>query len=114
MPESIYIATSPHYEGIVKIGRTDRPVQELMDELSNHDYGLEGEVGDTEWEVANVIVVDENVAAEAMLHKHFDSIRVSDSRELFYSYHVLSSKRYVKWRRSVGVSVSHCAETLNA
>ena len=74
MPESIYIATSPHYEGIVKIGRTDRPVQERMDELSNRDYGLEGEVGDTEWEVANVIVVDENVAAEAMLHKHFDSI----------------------------------------
>lgn len=35
MPESIYIATSPQYEGIVKIGRTDRPVQERMDELSN-------------------------------------------------------------------------------
>ena len=85
MPESIYIATSPQYEGIVKIGRTDRPVQERMDELSNRNYGLEGEAGDMEWEVANVIVVDDNVAAEAMLHKHFDSIRVSDSRELFYS-----------------------------
>ena len=85
MPESIYIATSPQYEGIVKIGRTDRPVQERMDELSSRDYGLEGEVGDTEWEVANVIIVDDNVAAEAMLHQHFDSLRVSDSRELFYS-----------------------------
>ena len=70
MPESIYIATSPQYEGIVKIGRTDRPVQERMDELSKRDYGLEGEVGDTEWEVANVIIVDDNVAAEAMLHQH--------------------------------------------
>ena len=85
MPESIYIATSPQYEGIVKIGRTDRPVQERMDELSSRDYGLEGEVGDTEWEVANVIIVDDNVTAEAILHQHFDSIRVSDSRELFYS-----------------------------
>ena len=42
MPESIYIATSPQYEGIVKIGRTDRPVQERMDELSTRDYGVEG------------------------------------------------------------------------
>ena len=32
-----------------------------------------------------MIIVDDNVAAEAMLHQHFDSIRVSDSRELFYS-----------------------------
>ena len=85
MPESIYIATSPEYEGIVKIGRTDRPVQERMDELSSRDYGVEGEVGDIEWEVANVIIVNDNVAAESMLHQHFDSIRVSDSRELFYS-----------------------------
>lgn len=85
MPEAIYIATSPQYEGIVKIGRTDRPVQERIDELSREDYGLEGEINDTEWELSNVIFVDDNVASEALIHDHFESIRVSDSRELFYS-----------------------------
>ena len=33
---------------MVKIVRTDRHSQELIDEFSSRDYGVEGEVGDTE------------------------------------------------------------------
>lgn len=84
MAESVYFATSPQYPGIVKIGRTDRPVEDRMSELSASDYGLSGSEGDVDWEVAKVIVVEDNVAAEAALHEHFASSKVSPDRELFY------------------------------
>ena len=85
VPESIYFATSPQYPGMVKIGRTDRPVEERLQELSSSDYGPVGETGDSVWQAAEVIVVDDNVSAEAALHQHFADSRVSDERELFYS-----------------------------
>jgi hypothetical protein len=85
VPESIYFATSPQYPGMVKIGRTDRPVEERLQELSSSDYGPVGETGDSVWHAAEVIVVDDNVSAEAALHQHFADSRVSDERELFYS-----------------------------
>ena len=85
MAESVYIATSLQYPGLVKIGRTDRSVVERMSELSASDYGLPGNEGDVDWEVSKVIVVEDNAAAEAALHTHFADSRVSADRELFYA-----------------------------
>jgi hypothetical protein len=83
--ELIYIATSKQFPGMVKIGRTDRSVEERMRELSEDDYGTSGFFGDSEWGAIKVFEVEDNETAEAILHAHFDNIRVEDSRELFYS-----------------------------
>ena len=85
MAEYIYIAESLQYPGIVKIGRTDRDVQVRMDELSKGDYGLPESNIDSDWEAVKIIEVQDNEAAEALLHNHYDHLRVTDSRELFYS-----------------------------
>jgi len=83
--EYIYFAVSDSYPGMVKIGRTDRPIGERMSELSEDDYGLSGFDGDSTWEAVEVIEVEDNVEAESILHDHFDSARVEDGREIFYS-----------------------------
>lgn len=83
--EYIYFAVSDSHPGMVKIGRTDRPVGERMNELSEDDYGLSGFEGDSTWQAAEVIEVEDNVEAESILHDHFDSARVEDGREIFYS-----------------------------
>ena len=85
MAEYIYIAESPQYPGMVKIGKTDRTVEERMEELSVDDYGIPGENIDSEWEAVKVIEVRDNENAETLLHEHFEHLRVSDSRELFYT-----------------------------
>ena len=85
MAEYIYVAESPQYPGVVKIGRTDRSVHERMSELSADDYGMPGENIDSEWEAVKIIEVKDNEHAEAVLHEHFDHLRVTDSRELFYT-----------------------------
>ena len=82
--EYIYIAKSASHPGMVKIGRTDQTVDERMQQLSAEDYGLEGFSGNADWEAVTVIKVDNNVEAEVLLHNHFSSNRVTDSRELFY------------------------------
>ena len=83
--EHIYFAVSDSHPGMVKIGRTDRPVGERMSELSEDDYGLSGFDGDSTWEAVEVIEVEDNVEAESVLHDHFDGARVEDGREIFYS-----------------------------
>ena len=83
--ELIYIAQSKQFPGMVKIGRTDRSVQERMEELSEDDYGTSGFSGDSEWEAIRVIEVKDNESAEAILHNHFGDSRVESSRELFYT-----------------------------
>ena len=83
--EYIYFAVSDSHPGMVKIGRTDRPIGERMSELSEDDYGLSGFDGDSTWEAVEVIEVEDNVEAESILHDHFDSARVEDGREIFYS-----------------------------
>ena len=83
--ELIYIATSTQFPGKVKIGRTDRDIETRMEELSNDDYGVEGFSGDSEWEVPYFFQVEDNEAAERLIHEQFDDLRVSDNRELFYS-----------------------------
>ena len=85
MAELIYIAESPQYPGIVKIGRTDREVHIRMEELSNNNYGMPGADIDSQWEAIKVIKVEDNVHSEAILHDYFESQRVIDSRELFYT-----------------------------
>ena len=85
MAEYVYIAESPQYPGIVKIGRTDRAIAERMDELSLDNYGLPSENIVSEWEAVKIIEVQDNEHAEAVLHAHFDHLRVTDSRELFYT-----------------------------
>ena len=83
MSEFIYIAESPQYPGVVKIGRTSRDVQTRMNELSDGDYGLPGYDLDSEWEAVKIIEVEDSIQAEAMLHDHYSSIRLTDRRELF-------------------------------
>ena len=83
MAEFVYIATSPQYPGMVKIGRTDRSVDERMRELSAEDYGVVGDDTNVAWEASNVLVVEDNVAAESALHQHFAEKRLSEERELF-------------------------------
>lgn len=83
--EYIYFAVSDSHPGMVKIGRTDRPVDDRMSELSSDDYGLSGFDGDSSWEAVNVIMVEDNVKAEGMLHEYFDSARVEQGREIFYT-----------------------------
>ena len=82
--EYVYIATSKSFPGMVKIGRTSRSVDQRMTELSEDDYGTSGFMGDSEWEATQVIEVENSTEAEAILHEHFDHLRVEDSRELFY------------------------------
>ena len=81
--ESIYIAKSESFPGLVKIGRTDRPVHERMGELSRDNYGPTYFEGDSEWEAVRIIKVDDNETAEALLHDHFSDIRHEFRRELF-------------------------------
>ena len=81
--ELIYIAQSKSFPGYVKIGRTDRPVNVRMGELSESDYGPTNFQGDSEWEAVRIIKVENNNTAEKMLHEHFSDIRVEDRRELF-------------------------------
>ena len=83
--EYIYFAVSDSHPGMVKIGRTDRPVGERMSELSQDDYGLSDFEGDSVWQAVDVIKVEDNVQAESMLHDHFGSARVENGREIFYS-----------------------------
>lgn len=83
--EYIYFAVSNSHPGMVKIGRTDRPVSERMSELSSEDYGLSDFEGDSKWNAVEVIKVEDNVEAERLLHDHFDSVRVENGREIFYS-----------------------------
>ena len=81
--EQIYFAVSPQFQGLVKIGRTDRDISERMGGLSG--YGLEGFAGVSSWSPSkkHVLVVDDNTVSEALLHRHFADLRVSDDRELF-------------------------------
>jgi len=81
--EQIYFAVSPQFQGLVKIGRTDRDISERMGELAG--YGLEGFAGVSSWSPSkkHVLVVDDNTVSEALLHRHFADLRVSDDRELF-------------------------------
>ncbi len=81
----IYFAVSDSHPGMVKIGRTGRPVAERMSELSGDDYGLSNFEGDSIWEAIEVIKVEDNVEAEHVLHDHFEGVRVEDGREIFYS-----------------------------
>ena len=50
-----------------------------------NDYGIPGQSMDSEWEAVKVLEVKDNEHAEAGLHEHFDHLRVTDSRELFYT-----------------------------
>jgi hypothetical protein len=82
--EFVYISTSKSFPGMVKIGRTSRNVDKRMAELSEDDYGTSGFSGDSEWEAVQVIEVEDSVEAEALLHEHFNHLRVENGRELFY------------------------------
>ena len=85
MAEYIYIAESPQYPGMVKIGRTDRTVDVRMEELSDGNYGLPGNEVDADWEFVKIIEVEDNEHAEAVLHEYYADSRVTESRELFYT-----------------------------
>ena len=52
--------------------------------LPANDYGTSGFSGDSEWEAVQVIEVEDSVEAEALLHEHFNHLRVENGRELFY------------------------------
>lgn len=81
--EHIYFATSQQFQGLVKIGRTDRDPSERMGELAG--YGLEGFEGESTWSAAkkHVLIVEDNSSAEATLHQFYSNLRVQENRELF-------------------------------
>ena len=83
--EYIYFAVSDSHPGMVKIGRTDREISERMSEISYEDYGLSSFEGDSSWQAVEVFTVADNVKAERILHEHFNSVRVENGREIFYS-----------------------------
>lgn len=70
---------------MVKIGRTDVSVEHRLGELSKENYGPSSFEGNSEWEAVRIIVVDDSVEAEKILHDHFSSSRVEGNRELFYT-----------------------------
>ena len=82
----VYIVKSknPKYEGIVKIGETDREVSERVGELNKDAYGLPGHEGADDWEVVRVIEVENNEQAEAFLHTYYADQSIRKARA-FYS-----------------------------
>ena len=77
MSEFIYVLENTLMPGLVKIGRTERPVSERAGELSSHT-GVP-----TSFVVVKEYAVENSVEAEKIIHERLSDFRVSDNREFF-------------------------------
>jgi hypothetical protein len=75
--EAVYILTNPSLPNLVKIGRTERSVEERASELS-------GTTGvPTPFEIFRAFHVSNSVELERIVHERLKSYRISSSREFF-------------------------------
>ena len=76
MSEIVYILQNPFMPDIVKIGRTDRALEDRMRELYNTSVPVP-------FECYFAVELDDSRDIENLLHQAFDDLRVNNSREFF-------------------------------
>mgnify|MGYP001166814577 FL=1 len=76
MSEIVYILQNPFMPDIVKIGRTDRALEDRMRELYNTSVPVP-------FECYFAVELDDSKDIENLLHQAFDDLRVNNSREFF-------------------------------
>jgi len=74
--EVVYILSNQSMPGLLKIGRTNRSVDERLRELNNTSLP-------TEFVVEHTIETSDSKFLEKMIHKNFEKYRVNDNREFF-------------------------------
>ena len=78
--EYVYILSNISMPGLIKIGRTNRSVEERLKELNNTSLP-------TEFIVENTIETSDSKYLEKMVHKNFDKHRINENREFFRINH---------------------------
>jgi len=78
--EYVYILSNISMPGLIKIGRTNRSVEERLKELNNTSLP-------TQFIVEHTIETSESKYLEKMVHKNFDKHRVNENREFFRIHH---------------------------
>lgn len=74
--EIVYIFSNPSMPELIKIGRTNRSVEERLKELNNTSLP-------TQFSVEYIIETSDSKYLEKLIHKNFDEHRVNDNREFF-------------------------------
>lgn len=74
--EIVYILSNSSMPGLLKIGRTNRSVDERLRELNNTSLP-------TEFFVEHTIKTRDSKFLEKMIHKNFEGHRVNENREFF-------------------------------
>jgi hypothetical protein len=83
--EIVYILSNSSMPGLLKIGRTNRSVDERLKELNNTSLP-------TEFFVEHIIKTRDSKFLEKMIHKNFEKHRVNDNREFFRINHEIVIK----------------------
>jgi len=78
--EYVYILSNISMPGLIKIGRTNRSVDERLKELNNTSLP-------TQFIVEHTIKTSDSKFLEKMVHKNFEKHRVNDNREFFRIHH---------------------------
>jgi hypothetical protein len=78
--EYVYILSNVSMPGLIKIGRTNRSVDERLKELNNTSLP-------TQFIVEHTIKTSDSKFLEKMVHKNFEKHRVNDNREFFRINH---------------------------
>lgn len=78
--EYVYILSNISMPGLIKIGRTNRSVDERLRELNNTSLP-------TQFIVEHTIETSDSKYLEKMVHKNFDKHRVNENREFFRIHH---------------------------
>lgn len=78
--EYVYILSNISMPGLIKIGRTNRSVDERLRELNNTSLP-------TQFIVEHTIETSDSKHLEKMVHKNFEKHRVNENREFFRIHH---------------------------
>lgn len=78
--EYVYILSNISMPGLIKIGRTNRSVDERLKELNNTSLP-------TQFIVEHTIETSDSKYLEKIVHKNFDKHRVNENREFFRIHH---------------------------
>ena len=78
--EYVYILSNISMPGLIKIGRTNRSVDERLRELNNTSLP-------TQFIVEHTIETSDSKYLEKMVHKNFEKHRVNENREFFRIHH---------------------------